>query len=486
MHSVDNGQELPQEDTAQAVHQSVSQHTRTPNPASQPAKPRLNGIYAWWFAADTTSALSNSIRSFAISTVLLILTGSTAQAGKLNALSSLLIGMTSFIGGVIIDRFDRRVLLILSSAIGTAIYSAVSLWGGLWGLNTVVLYIMAILLAIKSGLLGTVSNVFLRSVVPAEELPTAMSLNEGRDATINLLGSPLSGLLVTVSSIFPFITAAVLNGTATLCAFFIRPGKKSVNGKTEIWSGKGKSQKTKIPAADTVKGAKDAKGGKDGKKTVYSVLREELLNSLKGLILIARTPVLRFIVILSALYFPLLNGIMSLLIFYTINSQKSPLSAGFLESAAAAGMLAGSLVSATIVKHFAAGKVAVTAFLVPIPFALGAVLAPNYIMRFCFLIPVVLMLPAANASIGGFTMYFIPKELLGRYFAVLTLLGVILNPIVSLYVGYGLALYGLTATGIVLVMLMATVSMASWNRTIRTIPKPDKWKEYAASITVQV
>lgn len=83
-------------------------------------------------------------------------------------------------------------------------------------------------------------------------------------------------------------------------------------------------------------------------------------------------------------------------------------------------------------------------------------------------------------------MYFIPKELLGRYFAVLTLLGVILNPIISLYVGYGLALYGLTATGIVLVMLMATVSMASWNRTIRTIPKPDKWKEYAASITVQV
>ena len=227
MHSVDNGQELPQEDTAQAVHQSVSQHTRTPNPASQPAKPRLNGIYAWWFAADTTSALRNAIRSFAISTVLLILTGSTAQAGKLNALSSLLIGMTSFIGGVIIDRFDRRALLILSSAIGTAIYSAVSLWGGLWGLNTVVLYIMAILLAIKSGLLGTVSNVLLRSVVPAEELPTAMSLNEGRDATINLLGSPLSGLLVTVSSIFPFITAAVFNGTATLCAFFIRPEKVS-------------------------------------------------------------------------------------------------------------------------------------------------------------------------------------------------------------------------------------------------------------------
>lgn len=132
MHSVDNGQELPQEDTAQAVHQSVSQHTRTPNPASQPAKPRLNGIYAWWFAADTTSALSNSIRSFAISTVLLILTGSTAQAGKLNALSSLLIGMTSFIGGVIIDRFEGELSLSFHQ-LSVQLYILPFLYGAVYG-----------------------------------------------------------------------------------------------------------------------------------------------------------------------------------------------------------------------------------------------------------------------------------------------------------------------------------------------------------------
>lgn len=424
--------------------------------SSAGGKPRLTGNYAWWFTADTASALSQSIRSFAISVVLLTLTGSTVQAGYMSALSYLLVGLTALMGGVIVDRYDRRKLLILSTLIGAVVYGITFIWGSLWGLNVVLLYAITVILGIKAGLLGNVSDILLREVVPPEELPVAMSLNQGRDATVSLLGSPLSGFLVTVSSVFPFAVATVLNLVGAFSAKFIKLRKQ-----VEKHDDPGNSSHT------------------------TNSMKDQFRKAFKGFSLIHRTPILRRMVMVSVLFFPFINAVLNLLVYYTVNTEKSPLSAGWLESSTALGLLVGSLISARLVKKVDTGKIIILAFLVPVPLVFGAVFAPNYIVRLCFLLPIVLMLPAANASSGGFIMQIIPQNLLGRYFAVMSLLGVIFNPLMSLVVGYGLKYWGLRVTGTIFATGMLITALPSFSSLLRNIPTPDKWNDYAQTLTVK-
>ena len=62
----------------------------------------------------------------------------------------------------------------------------------------------------------------LRGVVPDEQLPHAMALNDARDSTVTLVGGPLGGLLMTVGHAVPFLTSAVLSVLGMVSAWRIR------------------------------------------------------------------------------------------------------------------------------------------------------------------------------------------------------------------------------------------------------------------------
>ena len=82
-------------------------------------------------------------------------------------------------------------------------------------------------------------------------------------------------------------------------------------------------------------------------------------------------------------------------------------------------------------------------------------------------------------------MQIIPQNLLGRYFAVMSLLGVIFNPLMSLVVGYGLKYWGLRVTGTIFATGMLITALPSFSSLLRNIPTPDKWNDYAQTLTVK-
>lgn len=404
------------------------------------------------------------LRSFAIPVLVLVTGGTTIQAGGLRSLTAFLVAAMAIIGGVIIDRHDRRFLLLLSSALGAVIFAIFSLWAIAFGVTVGMLTALAIITGVKFGILGNTSNILLRDVVSKEELPEAMSINQGRDAAVEIAGSPLAGFLIGIKPVVPLIAEAVLNICAFISAFFIRiPGRKATD------KGPAKASATEH------NGEGDTAGHSRWEK-----VKTTFLDAWVGLGLIIHNPIIRRVAFASVTFSPFLNGVLLLLIFHTLETTDSAVSAGLVNTGVAIGVMIGALIAAKIVKRVPTGTIALIGFLFPIPFAIAALLVPTLWGRVVLLTPLLLMLPAGNAAFGGFVMHLIPHSQMGRYFAVLQVLELVVTPAVMFFVGYGLDRYGDIVTGAVLIAGMCSVVIAIMYRPILAIPTPDKWEEYLA------
>ncbi|MBV7432840.1 MFS transporter [Dermabacteraceae bacterium TAE3-ERU5] len=437
--------------------------------------------YGSWLVADTATQLGASLRQFAFPVLALLVSGSASMAGNIGALMAFTVAALSLAGGVLVDRYDRRRLLLASCAFTVVVFTCASLWGFFWGISVPLLFAVGVAVAVKAGLLGSASNVLLRSVVPTEHLPQAMSVNQGRDAAVELSGGPLSGALVAVSHVAPFVAEAALNLVAFLAALRIRPWDEA-NPQQDHAASQGNAPGKTPPDTSAGQPDSEAPAAVEGATGAVASFFAEALAGFK--FIFSSRFILR-LTVASALFMPLLNGVILLLVLGVISRGGSPISAGLLNSAVAVGVLAGSLLSAKLVGRIPAGRIALAAFLLPVPCALGAVLVPWFWLRMLCLLPILVLLPAGNASVGGFGMTVVPQEMLGRFFSVMGLMGVLVTPLVTLSVGYGLQYLGLQATGLALgAALLASALFAVGNRQMREIPTPDGWQEYARKINL--
>ena len=163
-------------------------------------------------------------------------TGSPAQATLLDSIMTMISSVLRLPGGVVQDKYDRKKLMIAFGLIGFALFGICTAlgWAGL--LIYPVLMVLAICLGIRSGLLGTTSNTMLRGIVPDQLLPKASSLNDGRDAALELAGAPVGGVLIGGGLWLPFAVSALLNLLETAAAMRItkywhRGGRTNTEGR---------------------------------------------------------------------------------------------------------------------------------------------------------------------------------------------------------------------------------------------------------------
>jgi len=134
--------------------------------------------------------------------------------------------------GTLVDRVDRRNALALANSIRLAAAAAlsISIVGG-W-VNIVFLYSVAFIIGISEVLYDTTAQALIPTVVKTKHLERANSrLEVGGTIFGELLGSPMSGVLYTLSIAAPFISANAGIAVAFLLVLLI-PGqyKKQVEG----------------------------------------------------------------------------------------------------------------------------------------------------------------------------------------------------------------------------------------------------------------
>ena len=189
---------------------------------------RLSPLRHKWFAAFTGSVglggIGDEVARLALPLLILDLTHSIAAAAALRLVQALPYVFFGGIAGVLIDRADKRKLLIACDALSVALTLAlpVSVAAGVFSLN--LLYAIGFLLGTVEVAWGVTTDF---SVVPAlvepDELTSANAAYFGVDRTARILGPTIGGLAIAALGTANAMYIAALAFVPTLVVFFLMP-----------------------------------------------------------------------------------------------------------------------------------------------------------------------------------------------------------------------------------------------------------------------
>lgn len=181
-----------------------------------------NRDYMLLWSGQTVSSVGTQVSGIAFPLLILAITGSPAQAGVAYALRSLPYIVFSLPVGALIDRWDRKRVMILCDigraiALGSIPIALALGWLTIWQLYAV---------ALVEGTLFVFFNLAevacLPRVVSTEQLPAATAQNQATEATASLVGPSLSGVLYLAGQALPFLADAVSYMASVISLFFIR------------------------------------------------------------------------------------------------------------------------------------------------------------------------------------------------------------------------------------------------------------------------
>lgn len=182
-----------------------------------------NRDYMLLWGGQVVSALGSGISGLVTPLLILFLTESPAAAGIAGAVGSLPYLIFSLPVGALIDRWDRKKVMILCD-VGQAIlfasvaiaiyYDAITIWH---------LYINAFVGGTLFVFFNIAEVAALPRVVPRKQLPQASAQNEAGFIAAYLAGPPVGGFLYqNVSRLFPFALDAVSYGASAISLLFIK------------------------------------------------------------------------------------------------------------------------------------------------------------------------------------------------------------------------------------------------------------------------
>jgi MFS family permease len=383
--------------------------------------------------------------------LIMALTGSPALAGLFGFTqigTALLVGLPA---GVVVDRWDRRRILLISEAVRalTLAFIVLSLMAG--RANFGLLIAAAVVLGTGTAFGAPARMLLIRAVVPDEQLTAALSQDEARSGAAALAGPPLGGALFLVSRAFPFLAAIAGFVISFLCALLIRVPEAARPAE---------------PADDATADDAAAGGGKKSAlgplTTAFSGVRElvgdRLLRSALALV--------------SIFYFSITAAI--LMVMVTLRDQDhSPRAIGLALTGTAVGMLAGSVLVPRLNRLLSPGALLLAAStLTTIAVALLALpLGPVWV--FAMLTLAALGLPALKILVDIMIFRQTPDHRRGRAIAAtITLIGAG-SPLGSLAGGLALQFLGVTGAIVLIAGVQAVITAAGLaNRHVRSARWP--------------
>jgi predicted MFS family arabinose efflux permease len=263
----------------------------------------------------------------------------------------------------------------------------------------------------------------LRSLVPVEQLPSALAVNQARDHASDLAGPPLGRLLFGLGRALPFVGDAVSYAYSFVAVLLIRTPLRAVRTDNR-------------PAG----------------------LIREIAD---GVALTWRQPMLRAIALCSAGADTVYVGLIFAVVVVTQREGASPVSIGVMLGAIGIGGLLGAAVAVRLIAALPpgalllavlwTGAVAIPAMAVhPTPALIGPLLAG-----------LVALLPAANTVLVSRQMAVTPEDMQGRVFSSMMFLSGAGGALAPALVGLLIEALGGRAVLIVLGSAMAAVAALS-------------------------
>lgn len=372
------------------------------------------------WSGQIVSALGSEASGLAFPLLLLIITHSAAQTGLLTAVRGISTLVLPLPVGVLVDRWDRKKLMILSELGRAVALSSIPLALAAGHLSLLQLAVVSFVEGALQNVFGLAGSASLLRVVPEEELGDAIALNSIGASASRLLGPSTGGLLFTINRALPFLADAVSYVVSALSLSFIRP---------------------------------EFQEEREGDR------RDFLGEIREGVTWLWRHPVLRFLAFLVAGLNVFSFGYQLILIVRAQDLHATPFDIGLLFAIGGAAGSLGSLAASYLQQRFTFGTLMVLvtwgwAF-TWIPYAL----APNLATLFAAYIvgaPIVAIFLVVQMS---YQLRLIPDELRGRVNSVFRLLTVGLEPLSIALTGVLLQAFGGVST--ILIVFAPQVVLAA-------------------------
>ena len=168
-----------------------------------------NRDYMLLWSGQALSDIGGAISELAFPLLVLAVTHSPAQAGFVAALRALPATLFSLFAGVLVDRWDRKRVMLVCDTGRALSLASIPIAFALGHLTVWQLYITAFLEGTLMIVFMLAKTTAISRVVTPMQLTTAIAQEEFVEGTTALFGPPLAGVLYTLGTMLPFITDAI-------------------------------------------------------------------------------------------------------------------------------------------------------------------------------------------------------------------------------------------------------------------------------------
>ncbi len=176
------------------------------NAATLAARPNLISVlrhrnFALLWGGQTISRVGDSLFYIAQMWLVLNLTGSALAMGTTAILTMLPRLIFQLVGGVSVDRYDRRWLMILSDAVRGIVVLVFALLVSMNQIQMWHVYALSVVFGIVSAFFEPAQGALLPNLVSKEELVAANSLSNLTQQMAQVLGPAIGGVLVAIPAV---------------------------------------------------------------------------------------------------------------------------------------------------------------------------------------------------------------------------------------------------------------------------------------------
>jgi MFS family permease len=391
---------------------------------------------------QTISELGSRISMFVFPLVAYAMTGSALLAAASEALHLLGLAATLLPAGVLADRLDRRRIMRTASGAGMLLYGSLVVAGVAGALTVPHLLAVALLTGAGAGLFAPAEMSAVRAVVPAPDLPTALSQNQARLHVAGLLGAPVGGVLFGITRWLPFAADAV-----SFAMSWVLLGRL----RTDL----------SAPSYDGPR-------------------RRSTRELAEGVRFIAARPFFRVMTVWGALTNLAVNALFFVAVLRLIQGGHDAVHIGLVETAAGLAGIVGAVLAPWLIDRVPTGRLTVAIAWSFLPLVVPMALWNQPLVVAAALGFGMLLNPAGNAGIGSYRMAVTPPELIGRVQSTTQFVSMSAMPLAPLLAGALLSGVGGGPAIAVLGALTAVVALIpTLSRSVREVPRPAQWERYA-------
>ena len=154
--------------------------------------------YKLYFTGQLISLIGTWLQIVAQGWLVLKLTNSAFMIGLIAALSTLPSLVFTLFGGVIVDRFAKRKILLITQSCSMALALALGVLTILHLITVWQIGLLAFLLGLVSAVDAPARQAFVPELVNKEQLPSAIALNSGAFNSARVIGPGIAGILIAM------------------------------------------------------------------------------------------------------------------------------------------------------------------------------------------------------------------------------------------------------------------------------------------------